>query len=232
MAPDGISGVTGRTYMDAAIPGLNDTGSLSSISNSSNPDKSFPNLTPAQSAANAAAAGAKTTSTNGSDPLTQAAGGTLDKNAFLKLLVQELTNQDPLKPADNTQFIAQLAQFSTLEQMQNMSTGFTNMQTSFQEAQARGLLGVPITAVDSTTGATVNGTVDQILMDTSTGAGGSPVTTVKLDVNGTKINIGDVTSVGTGAASGAGSSGSSGGGTGNSGASLPGTLVPPSGSGN
>jgi flagellar basal-body rod modification protein FlgD len=206
--------------MEAAIPGLSDTGALTSTSSSSASNKSFPKLTPAQSAANAAAAGATTTSANGSGPLTQAAGGALDKNAFLKLLVQELTNQDPLKPADNTQFIAQLAQFSTLEQMQNMSDGFTKMQTSFQEAQARGLLGVPITATNSTTGAAVNGTVDQIVLS----ADGS----VKVDVNGTQVNITDVTSVGPGVTSGTSSTGGS---SDSPGSSLPGTLVPPSGSG-
>jgi len=46
----------------------------------------------------------------------------LDKNAFLQLLVAQIRHQDPLNPADSTQFLAQLAQFSELEQMINIST--------------------------------------------------------------------------------------------------------------
>lgn len=43
----------------------------------------------------------------------------LDKDAFLQLLVTQLKNQNPLEPMDNTEFIAQMAQFSSLEQAQN-----------------------------------------------------------------------------------------------------------------
>lgn len=47
----------------------------------------------------------------------------MDKDAFLKLLVTQLRYQDPLNPRDNGEFLAQLAQFSSLEQMQNMNEG-------------------------------------------------------------------------------------------------------------
>lgn len=46
---------------------------------------------------------------------------TLDKDAFLGLLVAQMKYQDPLEPTSNTEFVAQYAQFSSLEQMQNMS---------------------------------------------------------------------------------------------------------------
>ena len=46
---------------------------------------------------------------------------TLLKDDFLKLLIVQLKNQDPLSPVDNSQFLAQLAQFSSLEQMSNMA---------------------------------------------------------------------------------------------------------------
>lgn len=46
----------------------------------------------------------------------------LGKDAFLELLVTQLANQNPLEPTNDTEFIAQMANFSTLEQMQNMAT--------------------------------------------------------------------------------------------------------------
>lgn len=57
--------------------------------------------------------------------------GSLDKNAFLKILTTELSNQDPTEQKDSTQYIAQLAQFSSLEQLTNL-----NSSTTFSGATA------------------------------------------------------------------------------------------------
>lgn len=233
MAVDGITG-----FREAAIPGLTDTGSLTPPVSDPSGTKSFPSLTPAQSAANLKSAGASAANSSTSNAITGAAGGALDKSAFLKLLVQEMTNQDPLKPADNTEFIAQLAQFSTLEQMQNMNTGFQNLQGSFQTAEARGLIGVPIKSTSSSTGQEVDGTVDQVVLSSTTDSSGATVPVVQVDVNGVPVNLSDITAVGPGAqTSGTGTSTSSptnGSGstptTGTAPSSLPGTVVPPAGS--
>lgn len=48
----------------------------------------------------------------------------LDKDAFLRLLTTQLSHQDPLNPMEDREFIAQLAQFSSLEQMQNLNQNF------------------------------------------------------------------------------------------------------------
>lgn len=61
----------------------------------------------------------------------------LGKDAFLQLLVTQLQYQDPLDPVDNTQMVSQLAQFSALEQMQNLST----IASTISNTQALSLAG-------------------------------------------------------------------------------------------
>lgn len=65
-----------------------------------------------------------------------AKGGELGKNEFLELLVAQLNNQDPLSPQENGEFIAQLAQFSTVEGIEKMGAGLDNLARSFQSSQA------------------------------------------------------------------------------------------------
>ena len=50
----------------------------------------------------------------------------LGKDDFMKLLIQQMKHQDPMNPMDGSQFAAQLAQFSSLEQLQNLNTSMTN----------------------------------------------------------------------------------------------------------
>lgn len=60
---------------------------------------------------------------------------------FLKILVTQLSNQDPLKPMDNQEFVTQLAQFTSLEQTQEMNDKLTQLLTSQASMQSVGLLG-------------------------------------------------------------------------------------------
>jgi flagellar basal-body rod modification protein FlgD len=65
----------------------------------------------------------------------------LGRDDFLKILLTQLQNQDPTKPMEDKEFIAQMAQFSSLEQMTNISTGFREMNSLLSSNQALEVLG-------------------------------------------------------------------------------------------
>lgn len=60
----------------------------------------------------------------------------LGKSEFLELMIAQLNNQNPMEPQGNAEFIAQLAQFSTVEGIQNMSQGFESLSTAYKSSQA------------------------------------------------------------------------------------------------
>lgn len=86
---------------------------------------------------------------------------TLDKDAFLGLLVAQMKYQDPLEPTSNTEFVAQYAQFSSLEQMQNMSNALELSRASSMVGQV-----VSVDTVDSSNKpTTIQGKVDYVLFE-------------------------------------------------------------------
>lgn len=83
---------------------------------------------------------------------------TLDKDAFLGLLVAQMKYQDPLEPTSNTEFVSQYAQFSSLEQMQNMSNALQLSRASSMVGQI-----VSVNTVDSNNRPTqIQGKVDYV----------------------------------------------------------------------
>jgi flagellar basal-body rod modification protein FlgD len=76
--------------------------------------------------------------------------GTIDKEAFLSLLVTQLKYQDPLNPQDPSEFVSELAQFSTLEQLTNMSSSLDSLATKTTSAQWISAIGKRVNAPSST----------------------------------------------------------------------------------
>lgn len=70
-----------------------------------------------------------------SKPQKQTGNSSLGKDAFLQILIKQLQNQDPSNPMDDRDFIAQMAQFSSLEQMQNMTKAVESLLSSQQQTQ-------------------------------------------------------------------------------------------------
>jgi flagellar basal-body rod modification protein FlgD len=72
----------------------------------------------------------------------------LGKDDFLKILITQLSYQDPTAPMEDKEFIAQMAQFSTLEQMTGMAGDFARLTALMSGQEASGALGKPVELVE------------------------------------------------------------------------------------
>ncbi|MBD3246352.1 MAG: flagellar hook capping protein [Candidatus Omnitrophica bacterium] len=87
-------------------------------------------------------------------------GESLGKNDFLQLLLTQMQNQDPLDPLKNEEFIAQLAQFNSLEQLVNLNTTMESMGTLQILTSSSSLIGRTVEAADGED--TVQGQVQEV----------------------------------------------------------------------
>ena len=73
----------------------------------------------------------------------------LGKDDFLKILITQLSYQDPMSPMEDKEFIAQMAQFSTLEQMTSMAKDFAKLTSLFSGSEAAAALGKNVELIQS-----------------------------------------------------------------------------------
>lgn len=139
-----------------------------------------------------------TTGTTAATPTTSSSSGTAAANIssteFLQLLTAQLQNQDPTKPMDDTQSVAELAQFTALQSQTQLATSFSNFQSNFAVTQAAGLIGKGITATTTSASgntSSVSGTVSAVNV-----INGTPSVTitdsngnVETDANGNPLSI-------------------------------------------
>lgn len=108
---------------------------------------------------------------------------------FLKVLLTQLTYQDPLKPMDNQQFMAQIAQFTTLQQTQELNSNMMRLITNQAAMQSVGLIGRQVDI--STSSGPATGTVTALSL-----SGSSPLLTINT-AHGvlSNVDLGQITGV-------------------------------------
>lgn len=113
--------------------------------------------TPVNNIVNPAITGTSQSGTTGSS--------SIDKQAFLKLLTAQLKYQDPVNPLSSDQFMGQMAQFSTLEQMTNLSASTEQSLWNSQLTQAVQTIGRKVTWVDGDTQQSKSGVVSGVTIE-------------------------------------------------------------------
>ncbi len=127
--------------------------------------------------------------------LGSASGATdgLGKEAFMTLLVEQLKNQDPLKPTANGEFIAELANFSSLEEMQELNENLLGMVVLQQSnallsqlTESSALIGKDVRFFDPVTNGISKGTVDSVKLQDGI---------AQLNIDGRNVPLTEVTEV-------------------------------------
>jgi len=98
------------------------------------------------------------TSASQASPTSAAGAGSVDYESFLKLLVAQMKNQDPTAPMESTEYVAQLATFSQVEQQVQMNKKLDDILQASALSQASGLIGREVVSHDGS----VTGTVKEI----------------------------------------------------------------------
>lgn len=109
----------------------------------------------------------------------------LDKDTFLQLLVAQMRYQNPMSPVDSNEYLAQAAQYASVEQLENMAQSQAELRSMQMVTIATGLVGQEVTAVDPFSDQEMTGVVDVVKF------GAEPL----LVVNGVEVPLSSVLSV-------------------------------------
>lgn len=123
----------------------------------------------------------------------------LGKDAFMQLLISQMSYQNPLEPMENTEFVAQLAQFSALEQQQNIAAGIEMLalsQTASTNSQMVNLIGKRVVVPGN--GLTIDDE-EPVKINFDVDGEASPMELVIRDENGNIVSRVDLTDVTVGA---------------------------------
>lgn len=123
--------------------------------------------------------------TPGPEIITEPPG--IGQEAFLQLLVAQLQNQNPLEPLDNFQFISQMAQFSTLEQITALNDALSGFSEFAALGQLASMVGKEATIVNENAGIDVTGIVSAVTLEN-----GEP----RVIVDGESYALDDITRIG------------------------------------
>ncbi len=105
---------------------------------------------------------AGSSSKTGNDKTSTKDGTSLGKEDFLKLMIAQLSNQDPMDPLSNEEYIAQMATFSQLEQLTNLNSNFTSFMKGQEVSQYASLIGKNVSGIADDGETAVTGIIDSI----------------------------------------------------------------------
>jgi flagellar basal-body rod modification protein FlgD len=135
----------------------------------------------ADSAANIAAANSSSAASTSLSSSTTSSLGSLSESDFLQLLVAQMQNQDPMDPISGTDFMSELAEFSTVEGIDQLDTDFTTQSLT----QSAALIGATVNYTNAA-GTAASGVVDSVSMNNGV---------VQLSINDTDVNLSSLTSI-------------------------------------
>lgn len=114
--------------------------------------------------------------------------GIFSSQSFLKLLGVQMSSQNPLEPVKDTEFLGQMAQFSSLEQITSLNQNMKALNLTSQLSQGSAMLGKSVTYTPAGAGLPVTGTVDRLIIEPTSNQ-------LSLVVGGVQVNISQVREV-------------------------------------